>query len=66
MVFIVIPKFLQTLPIHSKKLRFKPITITVGDPIVFTKEELKVKGRAGQLAIGKKVMDAIRALPTTC
>lgn len=54
------------LPIHSKKLRFKPITITVGDPIVFSKEELKAKGRAGQLAIGKKVMDAIRALPTTC
>lgn len=54
------------LPIHSSKLRFKPITITVGDPIEFTKEELKVKGRAGQLSIGKKVMDAIRALPTTC
>ncbi len=52
------------LPIHSNKLRFKPITIAVGDPISFTPEELKAKGRAGQLAIGKKVMDAIRALPT--
>ncbi len=52
------------LPIHSSKLRFKPITISVGDPIEFTKEELRAKGRAGQLAIGKKVMDAIRALPT--
>lgn len=54
------------LPIHSSKLRLKPITISVGDPIPFTKEELKAKGREGQLAIGKKVMDAIRALPTTC
>ncbi|MBQ4614331.1 MAG: 1-acyl-sn-glycerol-3-phosphate acyltransferase [Akkermansia sp.] len=54
------------LPIHSSKLRFKPITITIGDPIEFTKEELSARGRAGQLAIGKKVMDAIRALPTTC
>lgn len=54
------------LPIHSSKLRFKPITISIGDPIQFTKEELRAKGRAGQLAIGKKVMDAIRALPTSC
>lgn len=54
------------LPIHSSKLRFKPITIAIGDPIEFTKDELKARGRAGQLAIGKKVMDAIRALPTTC
>ncbi len=54
------------LPIHSSKLRFKPITISIGDPIQFTKEELRAKSRAGQLAIGKKVMDAIRALPTSC
>ncbi len=51
------------LPIHSKRLRFRPITLSVGDPIKFTPEELKVRGREAQLAIGKKVMDAIRALP---
>ena len=31
------------LPIHSSKLRFRPITLSVGDPIQFTPEELKAK-----------------------
>ena len=52
------------LPIHSSKLKFRPITLSVGDPIQFTPEELKAKGRDAQRAIGKKIMDAIRALPT--
>lgn len=51
------------LPIHSSKLRFRPITLSVGDPIRFTPQELKAKGRDAQLAIGHKVMNAIRALP---
>lgn len=51
------------LPIHSHKLKFRPITLSVGKPIEFTPEELKAKGRAAQNAIGRKVMDAIRALP---
>lgn len=51
------------LPIHSSKLRFRPITLSVGDPIQFAPEELKAKGREAHLAIGRKVMDAIRALP---
>ncbi len=53
------------LPIHSSRLRFRPITLSIGDPIPFTAEELKARSREGQLAIGRKVMDAIRALPTT-
>lgn len=53
------------LPIHSSRLRFRPITLSVGEPIHFTPEELKVRGRDAQLALGKKVMDAIRALPIT-
>lgn len=52
------------LPIHSSKLRFRPISISVGDPIPFTPEELKARGREAQLNIGKKIMDAIKALPT--
>ena len=52
------------LPIHSSKLKFRPITLSVGDPIQFTPEELKAKGRDAQRAIGKKIMAAIRALPT--
>lgn len=51
------------LPIHSSRLRFRPITLSVGDPIPFTEAELKAKGRDAQLAIGKKIMDAIRSLP---
>ncbi len=53
------------LPIHSKRLRNVPMTVTFGDPIPFTEQELKTRTREGQRAIGKKVMDAIRALPTS-
>jgi 1-acyl-sn-glycerol-3-phosphate acyltransferase len=52
------------LPPHRSKLKFCPITLSVGDPIEFTPEELRAKGRDAQRAIGKKIMDAIRALPT--
>ena len=51
------------LPIHSSRLKFRPITLSVGAPIQFTPEELKAKGRDAQRNIGKKIMDAIRALP---
>ncbi len=51
------------LPPHRSKLELHPITMSVGDPIPFTKEELKAKGREGQLAIGRKIMEAIAALP---
>ncbi len=55
------------LPIHSTRVRFSPpITVSIGDPIPFTEAELKTRSRDGQRAIGKKVMDAIRALPTQC
>lgn len=53
----------ESLPIHSWKLRFCPLTVSVGEPIPFTKEELRAKGRQAQLNIGHKIMDAIRALP---
>lgn len=53
----------ESLPIHSCKLKFRPITLSIGDPIPFTPEELRAKGRQAQLALGKKIMDSIRALP---
>ena len=53
----------ESWPIHSKKIRFRPITVSIGDPIPFTTDELRAKGRKAQLAIGHKIMDAIRALP---
>lgn len=52
------------LPIHRNSVRFCPITLSVGEPIYFTPQELKARGREGQRAIGKKLMDAIAALPT--
>lgn len=54
----------EALPIHSSRLRCHPISISVGDPIEFTPEELHPRGREGHLKLGKKIMDAIRALPT--
>ncbi len=51
------------LPPHRSKLKLHPITLSIGDPIPFTKEELKARSRESQLAIGKKIMDAIKALP---
>ncbi len=52
------------LPINSSKLKFKPITLTVGDPFYLTDDELKGRDRESQRALGKRVMDAIRELPT--
>ena len=52
------------LPIHSNKLRFFPITLSIGDPIPLSPNELKARGREEQRALGQKIMDAIRALPT--
>lgn len=54
----------ESLPIHSKRLRFFPLTVSVGDPIHFSAEELRAKGRQAQLCLGQKIMDAIRALPS--
>ncbi len=54
------------LPIHAKRLRRVPMTVTIGDPIPFTEQELKTRTRDGQRAIGRKVMEAIAALPTSC
>lgn len=54
----------ECLPIHSSRLRFRPITVSIGNPIPFSLEERRARGRQGQLAIGRKIMDAISALPT--
>ncbi len=56
----------ECLPMHSARLRFRPITVSIGDPIPLTKEDLNARSREGQLALGRKVMGAIAALPTTC
>lgn len=52
------------LPIHSTRLRLRAITLSIGDPINFTPQELRARTRDEQRAIGHKVMEAIAALPT--
>lgn len=52
------------LPIHRTLPRRCPITLSVGEPIRFSPQELKARGRDAQRSIGKKLMDAIAALPT--
>ncbi len=52
------------LPINSKKLKFRPITLSVGDPFCLTEQDLKARSRDEQRALGAKIMDSIKALPT--
>lgn len=49
----------DALPRGSNKIRFCPITLVVGDPIEFSDEELKAKGRDDYQKISDKIMQAI-------
>ncbi|NWK54350.1 1-acyl-sn-glycerol-3-phosphate acyltransferase [Verrucomicrobiaceae bacterium N1E253] len=49
----------EALPRGSAKVSFCPITIVVGDPITFTPEELKAKGRDGYQKISDRIMEEI-------
>ena len=49
----------EVLPRGSGKLTFSPVTIVVGDPIIFTPEELKAKGREGYQKISDRIMEEI-------
>lgn len=51
----------ETFP-RSGKFRAHPLTAVVGDPIVFTPEELKTKSREGYQALADRVMQAIAEL----
>lgn len=52
----------QALPRGSGKLHFCPITLVVGDPITFTPEELKAKGKDGYQKISDRIMAEIARL----
>ncbi len=49
----------EALPRGSGRLRFRQITIVVGDPITLTPEETKAKGREGYQAISDRIMAEI-------
>lgn len=53
----------EALPRGSGKIRFSRISVTVGDPIQLTEEEIKSShGKEGYQKISKRIMDAIAAL----
>lgn len=52
----------DALPRGSSRMRFCPITLVVGDPITFTPEELKAKGRDEYQKISDKIMEEISKL----
>jgi 1-acyl-sn-glycerol-3-phosphate acyltransferase len=52
----------EALPRGGGKLRLRPITIVVGDPIRFTAEEVAGSGREVYPRLSQQVMDAIAQL----
>jgi 1-acyl-sn-glycerol-3-phosphate acyltransferase len=49
-------------PRGSSRVRFKPITVVVGEPIYFTDADLQPPGKDVYLRLSQRVMDAIAAL----
>lgn len=54
----------KVLPVGSSRIKRHPITITVGDPISFTPQELNAKGKDAYQYLADKMMNSIKALPT--
>ena len=52
----------EALPRGGGRVRFVPITIVVGEPIHFTKEDLEPGGKELYQRLTQRVMDAITAL----
>jgi 1-acyl-sn-glycerol-3-phosphate acyltransferase len=53
----------EALPRGSGKIKFSRISVTVGDPIRLTPEEVKeAQGKAGYQALSQRIMEAIAAL----
>jgi len=52
----------DAFPRGSSRVKFHPIHVVVGEPIVFTKEDLGEGGRADYQRLSQRVMDAIGKL----
>lgn len=52
----------DALPMGSHFPRMRPVSVTVGDPIPFTEEELKAKGKQAYQHLADKSMAAVREL----
>lgn len=49
----------DALPRGSGKMKFCPITVVIGDPVTFSAEELKAKGRDDYQKISDRIMEEI-------
>ena len=52
----------EAWPRGSGRVRFRPITVVVGEPIYFTAADLQPPGKDVYLRLSQRVMDAIAAL----
>src|SRR4030095_11662779 len=52
----------EALPRGGGRLRFVPITVVVGEPIVFTSADLELPGKIQYAQLSQRVMDAIGTL----
>lgn len=52
----------EAWPRGSSRVRFRPITVVVGEPIYFTAADLEPPGKDVYLRLSQRVMDAIAAL----
>lgn len=52
----------EAWPRGSSRVRFRPITVVVGEPIYFTAADLQPLGKDVYLRLSQRVMDAIAAL----
>ena len=52
----------KALPRGGGRLRFVPITVVIGEPIVFTSADLGLPGKILYAQLSQRVMDAIAAL----
>jgi len=52
----------EAWPRGSSRVRFRPITVVVGEPIYFTAADLQPLGKEVYLRLSQRVMDAIAAL----
>jgi 1-acyl-sn-glycerol-3-phosphate acyltransferase len=52
----------EALPRGRARLRFVPITVVIGEPIVFTSADLGLPGKIVYAQLSQRVMDAIAAL----
>lgn len=52
----------EAWPRGSARVRFRPITVVIGEPIYFTAADLEPAGKDLYLRLSQRVMDAIAAL----